>query len=137
MNAMAVWLFERDHRIAGVNLLMLTAILVLANNPTLFQIVGLGVLAATAGRFSARAIRATSRAKAVGDVYQLALLWIPGALAAALAVTGLSLASAHPPMTLGYVLGATLFGIEAAMLWLAGADLDSSLPIAAGTPGVA
>lgn len=102
---------------------MLTGVLAMAGSAGLFKVVGGGAVALAGAYFLVRAISLTVRSWAGANLYQIALIWIPGILALGLAVVGLYLVTSSEPLSLGYVLGLTLFGTEVAMLAIAGADL--------------
>lgn len=102
---------------------MLTGVLAMAGSAGLFKVVGGCAVAIAGAYFLVRAISLTVRSWADANLYQIALIWIPGILALGLAVVGLYLVTSSEPLSLGYVLGLTLFGTEVAMLAIAGADL--------------
>lgn len=129
LNRAAHWLSEEDYRSTVINILMLTAVLALAGSDTLFQVVGGGAVVIAAVYFLFRALCLTYTARKAANFYQVALIWIPGFLAVCLAATGLYLITASEPSTLGYVVGVVLFGCEAAMLVMAGADLENLVSV--------
>lgn len=129
LNRAAHWLSEEDYRSTVINILMLTAVLALAGSDTLFQVVGGGAVVIAAVYFLFRALRLTYTAREAANFYQVALIWIPGFLAVCLAATGLYLITVSEPSTLGYVVGVVLFGCEAAMLAMAGADLENLVSV--------
>jgi hypothetical protein len=132
MPRLSDWMAEAPYRATVLNVLMLSVILAIVGSTTLFAIVGGGALALAALNLVRRA---TLRTFALGqdlNVYQLALIWIPGALACALAIVGIWMAATTQAGSLPYVLGSMLFAAELAMFTLAGADLKTDA-IAFGT----
>jgi hypothetical protein len=125
----ARWLSERDYRSAIINVVMLTAVLALAGSGTLFQLVGGGAIIIATLHFLLRAVRLTVNSRGAANFYQVALIWIPGILAVCLAIIGLYFVTVSEPMSLGYLVGVILFGCEAAMLAIAGADLDNLVSV--------
>lgn len=125
LNRAAHWLSEKDYRSTIINILMLTGVLALAGSGTLFQVVGGGAIMIAALYFLYRALRLTVSARRTANVFQVALIWIPGILAVCLAAIGLYLVTTSQPSSLGYLVGVVLFGCEAAMLAIAGADLEN------------
>lgn len=103
---------------------MLTAVLVLAGSTALFKVVGGGTIAVAAIYFLFRAARLTISSRSSANIFQTALIWIPGVLAVCLAVIGLYLVTSTEPLSLGYTLGVILFGCELVMLTIAAADLE-------------
>lgn len=136
MDRISQWLGARPHRATVVNVLMLAAILALAGSGPLYAVVGGGAAFAAAAFFVVRAVRRTVGSGG-GNLYQLALTWIPGVLAACLALIALRLIVTEPAGTLAHGLGAALFAIELAMLSLAGADLSPARAGAGSSTGAA
>lgn len=136
MDRISQWLGARPHRATVVNVLMLAAILALAGSGPLYAVVGGGAVLAAVLYFAARAVRRTVGPGA-GNLYQLALTWIPGVLAAGLALVALRLIVTEPAGTLAHALGAALFAVELAMLALAGADLAPARTGRDGSTGAA
>lgn len=123
MNVIANWLEERPHRSTVINILMLTGLLFLMKSPYLFTVLG-GVMLALAGPyFLLSAFKATRGWEGFPNLYQFALLWVPGTLAVCLAVVALVVIASHDAGSLAYGLSALLFGGEVALLAMAGADL--------------
>lgn len=119
------WLETGPHRATIVNVVMLSAILAIADSAALYMLVGGGVVLLAAGHFVLRAVGRTYARRHAMNPYQLALIWIPGGLAICLAVVALGLVTADSASRLAYGLGALLFAVENAMLTLAGAELSS------------
>lgn len=125
MTRIAHWFGARPHRATVTNLLLLSAILAIANSPELYTLVGGIALVMAAAGFAFRAIRWTRASWRQLNVYQVALTWIPGLLPIALAAGGLVLISAARGLDLAYGLGAVLFAAQIAMLAVATADLGA------------
>lgn len=124
MDAFARWLARKPYRATIINIAMLTAVLTLAGSEALFNTVGGGAIAIAGLYFMALAIGVSVRSRASATLYDIALIWLPGLLAICLGTTGLLLATAGQPLSLGHVLGVILFGCEMAMLVIASADLN-------------
>ena len=89
MNALSRWLSAKNYRTTVINILMLTGVLAMAGSAGLFKVVGGGAVALAGAYFLVRAISLTVRSWAGANLYQIALIWIPGILALGLAVVGL------------------------------------------------
>ena len=126
------WMAEAPYRATVVNVLMLSVILAVVGSAPLFMVVGGGALALAALNLVRRAALRTLALRQDFNLYQLALIWLPGTLAGALATAGLWMATTSPFGSLPYVLGAVLYAAELTMLILAGADLKTA-PIAFAT----
>ncbi|MCX5581655.1 hypothetical protein [Kaistia terrae] len=123
-DALARWLSEKNYRGIAINFIMLTAVLAVAESAGLFRAVGGAAIGITCIYFLFRAASLTVRSSSITNLYQIALIWIPGVLAICLALTGLYLVTSTEPMTLAYLLGVILFGCELVMLTIAAADLE-------------
>jgi hypothetical protein len=119
------WLGARPHRATVINVAMLSAILAMVSSASLYLVVGGGAVMLAGGYVLLRAARRTLATRASLNLYQLALLWMPGILAVCLALVALHLVTTMPVASLAYGLGALLFAAEMVMLVLAGADLSS------------
>ncbi|UTD27510.1 hypothetical protein [Bradyrhizobium sp. WD16] len=119
------WLEAGAHRATIVNVVMLSAILAIADSAALYMMVGGGIVLLAGGRFFLGAVGRTYACRRAMNPYQLALIWIPGGLAVCLAVAALGLVTADSAPRLAYGLGALLFAVENAMLTLAGAELSA------------
>lgn len=112
MDAFLDWLDQRSYRWHIANILQITCILALIDSPALMRFVGataLGILALY-GAVTAR--RAMTRIAAPVHAFDLMLLWLPGAVALALATGGLFLAvDGGLPW-----LGLPVFALHAALL---------------------
>ncbi|WP_139812092.1 hypothetical protein [Ensifer aridi] len=128
MDSLTRWLGARSHRGTVVNIIMLTAILAMADSRALFKVVGGGAAIIAAGNFLFRAVSLTWESRTARGLYHLALIWVPGILASALAVTGLYLTISSEPSSLAYSLGVVLFGAEVSILAITSADLEGHPP---------
>jgi len=118
------WLVARPHRFTILNILMLSAVLAMLRMAPLFSVVGGAMVLLATLYYLVGAGKKTLLSRHDRNFYQLSLIWLPGALAITLAVTGLTLVTADAPSNLSYCLGSMLFAAEVAMLALAGIDLS-------------
>lgn len=125
MKWFANWLEGRPHRATIVNIVMLSVVLTLADSAGLFLLIGGGALGLAGGCFLWRATRRTLANMVTSNVHYLAITWVPGLLALALAGVSLWLITSSPAGSLGYAVGIVLFAVESAMLTLAGSDLQA------------
>lgn len=123
MYRLSRWLGERPHRTTALNVLMLTLLLAMLAQPGLFLLVG-GLTVAILALSGLRGAFGKFRNKQGGQhPYEMLHLWAPGAAAILLAAFGLWLISGAEAGSAAYLLGVLLFGFEAALLVLLGADL--------------
>lgn len=125
MYRLSRWLGERPHRTTALNILMLTLLLAMLAQPSLFLLVG-GLTVVILALSGLRGAFAKLRSRqSGGHPYEMLHLWAPGATAILLAGFGLWLISGAETGSAVYLLGVLLFGFEAALLVLLGADLRS------------
>ena len=124
LSRLGAWLAARPDRLAVVNALLLTAILILLGSADLFRFVGGAAILLCAAAVLARAVRRLARNPLPLHPYDLALLLAPTGIAAALAAGALALVAAHPPGSFAHTLGLVLFTIEFALLALAASDAE-------------
>ena len=137
MDRASRWLAERPYRATVINVVMLSTLLAMTDSVSLYMVVGGGTALVAAACFLLRAAGLTAGGGTSGNAYGLALIWIPGTLAIALAVVALHLIATEPPSSLGRTLGMFLFAVEAAMLTMAAADLAPGTASHAGREGAA
>lgn len=123
MNRLFDWLKARPHRATVANLTLFAALLAWIGSPVLYGVVGSVAVLLAGGAFLLAAARRTAALWRGTNGYQLALTWIPGVLAIALAAVALGLVTAGAASGVAYAVGAALFGVEIALLALAAADL--------------
>lgn len=133
MDRLFKWLTARPHRPTVANLALLAALLAWVGSPILYGVVGSVAVLLAGGAFLRAAARRTAALWRGMNGYQLALTWIPGALAIALAAVALGLVTAGPASGIAHAVGAVLFGVEIVLLAVAAADLAA--PPAAGAGG--
>ena len=125
------WLGERPHRTTALNILMLTLLLAMLAQPSLFLLVG-GLTVVMLALTGLRGAFAKLRSRQIGrHPYEMLHQWAPGGTAIVLAAFGLWLISGAEPGGAVYLLGVFLFGFEAALLVLLGADLRPNRAVVA------
>lgn len=120
----ATWLAAKPHRATIVNIVMLTILLALVGNATLFALVGSLTVLVAAAAFLRRAVARTFQPSGGGHAYRLALVWVPGVIAIALSLTALGVITDSTPGGLPQGLAIVLFGFEVIVLAIGGADPD-------------
>ncbi len=120
MDSLSTWLGAEPHRSTIVNVAMLSVILAMASSPVLLKFVGGSATLLFSLHFL---VRAAPRTPSSNHLYNVALLWVPGALASALAIAGLYLAVSSEALSLTFYVGLALFGVELSFLVIAGSDL--------------
>ncbi len=135
MDRVSSWFVARPYRANLVNAVMLSIVLALADSSGLYTIVGGLAVTIMGSIFLWRAIRLSLVRGSKGNLLQLALTWIPGTLALALAVVALHLVNANPSGSLAHGLGVLLFTAEIAMLVLVCADLSPAASPSHGAMG--
>jgi hypothetical protein len=131
MYRLSRWLGERPHRTTALNILMLTLLLAMLAQPSLFLLVGgltVSILALSGLRGAFMKFRSRQSER---HPYEMLYLWAPGGTAIVLAALGLWLISGAEAGSAVYLLGVFLFGFEAALLVLLGADLRSDRAVVA------
>lgn len=137
MTAFSQWLSEKPRRATALNSAMLTLLLTMIGSPFLFNLVG-GIALALCALFCLhQAVNLTLERWRGAHLFELLLLWVPGALALALSIAGLLLISASAMDGSMYALGIVLFGLELTMLSVFGADLQTALNEQFGKTGAA
>jgi hypothetical protein len=115
---------ERPHRAMIANAILFSLLLLMVGDNSARWAIGalfLGLAALWIGR---RALVSTFSSPLVRDGYQFFLTWVPGLLAAGLALLGLHLMVTSTGASLGFWLGWVLFTAELVMLVIIGADLS-------------
>lgn len=119
---LGAWLAARPDRLAVVNALLLTAILILLGNADLFRFVGGAAVLLCAAAVLVRALRRVDRNPLTLHPYDLAVMLAPPAIAAALAALAITLVVGHAPGSFAHTMGLALFTIEFALLALGASD---------------
>ncbi len=124
LSRLGAWLAARPDRLAVVNALLLTAILILLGSADLFRFVGGAAVLLCAAVVLFRAVRRLERTPLDLHPYDIAVLLAPPAIAAALAALAIILVVGHAPGSFAHTLGLVLFAIEFALLALAASDAE-------------
>jgi len=136
MTAFSLWLGEKPSRATALNSAMLILLLTMIGSPVLFNAIGGMALAICALVCLHQATNLTLERWRRAHLFEILLLWVPGALALALSIAGLALISSATDVST-YALGIILFGLELTMLAVFGADLRAALDEHFVNPGAA
>ena len=116
METLGSWFREQPHRATVANIVLLTVLLALIGSNALFALVGGIVICLAFLLYAWRALAATARPGAAGWTYRTALLWVPGIVAAIVAIVAITVVRDGEASTALNSVAFTLFAVEAILL---------------------